>query len=79
MTHNLLPRKLTIEEITKVCKSSPDFIYNAMEGGYVSKDLAVILIDNRSPYIGMLLQFRPDVKKETLRYWIDRIKGSLEI
>lgn len=79
MSSNLLSRKLTLEEIEKSMKDLPDFIYNVLEGGYVSKDLSVILINNRRPYIGMLLQFMPDVKKETLGYWIGRIEGSLEI
>ena len=76
---NLLPRKLTDDEITKCINDLSEFTYDAIEGGYVSNECAVILIDNRRPYIGQLLQYRRNVEKEILDSWVSKICDILKI
>jgi len=39
------------------------YSYYIMEGGYISKDKATIIIDNRQPYIGQILALNPDEQK----------------
>lgn len=76
---NLLSRELSNEEIQKCINNNPDFNYDIMEGGYISKDFSVILIDNRKPYIGQLLQFTNNVDKEVLDLWVNKINNIVNM
>ena len=76
---NLLPRKLTESEILECMINNIDFSFDAIEGGYISNDLSVILIQYRRPYIGELLQFKPDVKQEILNLWVSKICNIINL
>lgn len=39
------------------------YTYGISEGGYVSKDLSTIVIETRSPYIGLAMQYRRGMEK----------------
>ena len=39
------------------------YTYDITEGGYISKDRCAIIIDNRSPYNGQILNFSKDEQK----------------
>jgi len=75
---NLLPRKLTEEEILKCTINNSDFYFDISEGGYISNDSSVILIVYRRPYIGQLLQFKEDIKQETLDLWVSKIYDMIK-
>lgn len=36
------------------------YMYSTLEGGYLAHNLATIVIDNREPYKGQVLQFIPN-------------------
>ena len=76
---NLLSKRLTEEEILKCIDNISDFDLNIAEGGYVSNDRSAILIQYRQPYVGQLLQFSGDVKKEILDSWVAKICKILKI
>ena len=75
---NLLSRKLNDEEIQKCVNNISEFNFNITEGGYISNDSSVILIAYRRPYIGQLLQFKEDVKQETLDLWVSKIYDMIK-
>jgi len=74
---NLLPRKLTENEILKCTINNSDFHFDMLEGGHISNDSSVILIEYHRPYVGQLLQFKEDVKQETLDLWVSKIMNKL--
>jgi hypothetical protein len=41
--------------------------YSLMEGGYLSRDLATIVIDNRRPYIREVMQYTDCAEEQHLR------------
>jgi hypothetical protein len=43
-----------------------EYRYSINEGGYVSSDLATIVIDNRRPYIGQVMQFSQNLEEKHL-------------
>ncbi|WP_193065178.1 hypothetical protein [Oceanobacillus oncorhynchi] len=47
--------------------------YSIMEGGYISGDLSTIIIIDRMPYNGMVLQFRPNSEEEYNKH-VERLK-----
>lgn len=73
MSNNLLPVKLYDYEIVEKLHNATDFRYSISEGGYVSNDNSVILISDRQPYVGMLMQFIPEVEQSTINFWIDKL------
>lgn len=86
MSGNLLPITVPLKTIyeklhTKVHNDGyfADFRYDISEGGYVSKDNAVVLIDMRAPYQGMLLQLRPDVEPDVIEHWVKYLCDLFEI
>ena len=86
MSGNLLPITVPLKTIyeklhTKICNDGcmADFRYDVSEGGYVSKDNTVVLIDMRAPYQGMLLQLQPDVKPDVIEYWVKYLCDLFEV
>ncbi|MCH5191883.1 MAG: YqaJ viral recombinase family protein [Oscillospiraceae bacterium] len=70
---NLLPVFFTKDEIAEKLgvKGNDKLSYSVGEGGYISEDGAVLLIDSRSPYIGMLIEARKctdEEKEKWVRY-----------
>jgi hypothetical protein len=55
------------------------YSYSPIEGGYISKDAATIVIDNRRPYIGQILQFTQNGSEQHLKNIEElKIKGFLK-
>lgn len=86
MSGNLLPIIVPLETIYEKLDAKirndghmADFYHGVSEGGYISKDDAVILIDTRAPYQGMLLQLRPDVEPDVIEYWVKYLCDLFEI
>ncbi len=71
---NLLPVVLSIDEVKgKLAPNGNDKLsYSICEAGYVSEDGAVILIENRSPYYGMLMKNRECTAEEKIK-WVKYI------
>ena len=74
---NLLAKKVDPELITLTLDDNEDFTYNPMEGGFISHDRAVILITDRRPYNGMMLQFSP-CDESIIASWVNRMSKMLE-
>ena len=77
MATNLLSVKLSRGAVIKVAKEL-DLRLDINEGGHVSKDRAVILIENRSPYNGMLLQYSQEAPTQVLHIWVNRVMEVLK-
>ena len=78
MAKNLLAKKVDTDAIISALKLDQDFSYNIFEGGFISYDRAVILITDRRPYNGMMLQFSPCDEK-TIEGWINRMNKEFGI
>jgi len=74
---NLLYNPLTPSQIKKVVELVDGFKYNVGEGGYVSEDCAVILIEARCPYNGMLMFYGTERSPVTIRNWINKVEAVL--
>ena len=72
MLTNLIPVVLTANEIVHHLDTSPYFTYNISEGGYVSNDNSVIVITDREPYVGTVLQLK-EVEQNILDFWRDSL------
>jgi len=51
------------------------FTYAIMEGGYMSRDYATIIIDNRAPYNGQIQQYSRGMEEEHIRN-IERLEKA---
>lgn len=78
---NLLPVMLSKTEIVEKLGLDGNerfTYYSVSEGGYVSDDGAVILVTNRSPYIGMLMETRKCTDEEKEK-WVRYVCGLFNI
>jgi len=75
--NNLLNNPLSISQIKKVVDLVDGFKYNVGEGGYVSEDCAVILIEARCPYNGMLMFYGKERCPVKIRSWINKVEAVL--
>lgn len=79
---NLLPVTLRPDVVEKKLTSAEQtrwFTFNPVEGGFVSKDGAVILITSRNPYNGMMLQHTASVPNDQLDGWVKYVCGVFGI
>lgn len=76
---NLINGILDPNKVAEKLSTSSEFSYDCIEGGFVSHDNSVIVVTDRKPYVGMVLQFCPNMSEERKSHWVNYLEDLFNI